>query len=128
MAAFHHLFKDSWGPQLEQILKAAVLAVQPKGPLLDVKFLLTNKRFREKLAISDPLIRDFWREDFSRHMPEREQRERTLSSLNKVRQFLDDPMLRNIVAQRSAFDLPDVIDSNKIFVANLAAGRMGEPA
>jgi len=76
--------------------------------------------------ISDPLVRDFWREDFSRHMPEREQRERTLSTLNKVRQFLDDPMLRNIVAQRSAFDLAEVIDSSRIFVANLATGRMGQ--
>lgn len=126
MAAFHHLFRDSWGPQLEQILKAAVLAVQPHGTLLDVKFLLTDKRFRERLSISDPLIRNFWREDFSRHMPGREQRERTLSTLNKIRRFLDDPMLRNIVAQRSAFDFAEVIDNNKIFVANLAAGRMGQ--
>lgn len=126
MAAFYHLFRHSWGPQLEQILKAAVLAVQPHGTLLDVKFLLTSRRFRDKVSISDPLVRNFWREDFARHMPEREQRERTLSTLNKIRQFLDDSMLRNIVAQPSAFDLVDVIDSNKIFVANLAAGKMGQ--
>jgi hypothetical protein len=126
MTAFHHVFKDSWGPQLEQILKAAIMAVQPRGTLLDVKFLLTSKRMRERMTIHDPLIRNFWAEDFARHMPEREQRERTLSSLNKVRQFLDDPTLRNIVAQPSAFDLVDVIDRGKIFVADLAAGRMGQ--
>lgn len=126
LAAFHHLFRDSWGPQLEQILKAAVLAVQPHGTLLDVKFLLTSKRLRERLAIRDPLVRDFWRQDFAHHMGEKEQRDRTLSTLNKVRQFLDDPVLRNIVAQPSAFDLAEVIDSNKIFIANLAAGRIGQ--
>jgi DNA helicase HerA-like ATPase len=126
LTAFHHLFKDSWGPQLEQILKAAVLAVQPHGTLLDVKFLLTSKRLRERTIIRDPLVRDFWNTDFTRHMPEREQRERTLSTLNKVRQFLDDPLLRNIVSQPSAFELTDVIDSGKVFIANLAAGSMGQ--
>lgn len=126
MAAFHHLFRDSWGPQLEQILKAAVLAVQPHGTLLDVKFMLTSRRLRDRVAMSDPLVHDFWRRDFARHMSEKEQRDRTLSTLNKVRQFLDDPMLRNIVAQPSAFDLRDVIDTGKIFVANLAAGQMGQ--
>jgi hypothetical protein len=81
---------------------------------------------RERLSFADPLVEDFWRRDFSRHMPEREQRERTLSTLNKIRRFLDEPMLRNIVAQHSAFDLTEVIDHGRIFVANLSAGRMGQ--
>lgn len=126
MAAFHHLFRDSWGPQLEQILKAAILAVRPTGTLLDIKFLLTSRSFRERVAITDPLVHDFWTRDFARHMPEKEQRDRTLSTLNKVRQFLDEPMLRNIVAQPSAFDLGDIIDRGGIFIANLAAGRLGQ--
>ena len=71
----------------------------------------------------DPLVRRFLVAGLCPAHAERSSANARLSTLNKVRQFLDDPMLRNIVAQRSAFDLGEIIDSGKIFVANLAAGR-----
>ena len=59
-------------------------------------------------------------------MPEREQRERSLSTLNKVGQFLNDFRLRNIVGQpRSGFDIDDILANRKVFIANLAQGELG---
>jgi type IV secretory pathway TraG/TraD family ATPase VirD4 len=130
--AFHHLFKDSWGPQLEQILKNALLAVvsMPGGTLLDVKFLITHKGHRARVLkhVRNEFVRDFWEGDFAEHMTDKEQRDRTLSTLNKISQFITDPMLCNVVRQQSTFSFKDILDTGKIFVANLDQGRMGENA
>ena len=95
--SFPSLWASSWGPQLEQFLYngiAALLEV-PDGTLLGLKFLLTAPDYRRRLLahVRDPLIRDFWASDFERHMPEREQRERTLSTLNKIGALIADPSL-----------------------------------
>lgn len=130
--AFEHLFKDSWGPQLEQILKNALLAVlaMPGGTLLDVKFLITNKGHRDRVLrhVRNDLVRDFWSGDFEEHWTDKEQRDRTLSTLNKISQFITDPMLCNVIRQQGTFSLKQVMDEGKIFVANLDQGKMGENA
>jgi type IV secretory pathway TraG/TraD family ATPase VirD4 len=130
--AFHHRFASSWGPQLEQILKSALLAVveMQGGTLLDVKFMLTHKAHRARVLahVKNDFIRDFWEGDFETHMTDKEQRDRTLSTLNKISQLIVDPMLCNIVRQPSAFSFIDIMDSGKIFIANLDQGQMGEDA
>ena len=60
-------------------------------------------------------------------MPEREQRERSLSTLNKVGQFLSDFRLRNILGQAaSGFNIDEVMASRKVFIANLSQGTLGD--
>lgn len=123
--AFHHLFKDSWGPQLEQILHNAALAMLsiPGSSLLTMKYFLTHKDYRESVLkhVSDPVIKDFWEHDFAKHMSGKEQKDRTLSTLNKIGHFLGDPLLRNIVSQpTSAFTFPAIFDNNSIFIADLS--------
>jgi len=133
LAAFHHLFKDSWGPQLQQILRNALLVslYTPGASLLDVKFMLTHKTHRAFLLnrVSDnPMLKDYWEFDFAEHMSDKEQRDRTLSSLNKLGQFLTDPTLLNILSQPTGFDFGTIMDGQKIFIANLDAGTIGEDA
>lgn len=128
--AFRHIWGDSWGPQLEQILYNACAAVLDTdgGTLLGVKYMLISPAYRVRVlkAIRDPEIRNFWSKDFSEHMPEREQRERTLSTLNKVGQLIADPMLRNIIGQgRNRIDFKAIFDTKKIFIANLSQGAIG---
>lgn len=131
VSAFKHIWKDSWGPQLEHILYNACLAILDieAGTFLDLKFLLTHESYRTKILkdIRNPIVKDYWSHDFSEHMPEKEQRERTLSTLNKVGQFLSDPMLLNIIAQhRNKIDFDHIISSKKIFIANLSEGQIGQ--
>src|SRR5438067_1829664 len=46
---------------------------------------------------------------------------------NKVGAFLSNPLLRNILVQpKSSFDLRQVMDEGKIFLVNLAKGKIGE--
>lgn len=133
LAAFHHLFRDSWGPQLAQILKNALLVVLSVrgGSLADVNLMLTDKDHRAQLlkfAFDNPMLQRYWYNDFEKRMSEKEQKDRTLSTLNKIGQFLTDPMLYNIIRHPSAFDLTAIMDEGKIFIANLDQGKMGEEA
>lgn len=59
-------------------------------------------------------------------MPEREQRERTLSTLNKIGALIADPAIRNSIGQSSsAINFRDILDQGKIFIARLPQGELG---
>ena len=128
--AFKAVWGKSWGPQLEMFLYASAAAMLdfPDGTLLGIKFMLTSKKFRTRVLshVQDPALRDFWQTDFAKHMPDREQRERTLSTLNKIGQLITDPTIRNIIGQtHSRLSFTDVMDHRKIFIARIAQGDLG---
>lgn len=127
---FRAIWGHSWGPQVEMFVYAGVAALldKPDGTLLGLKFLLTSRNYRTRVLaqVQDPAIRDFWKTDFETHMPEREQRERTLSTLNKIGALIADPAIRNSIAQvRTAIDFADILDRGLIFVARLPQGELG---
>lgn len=123
---------ESWGPRLEHILRHALLTLleNPQSTLLDVPRLLTDEQFRD-LAVSrlaDPQLRRFWFTEFARYSAWMRS-EAVSPILNKVGQFLTTIPLRNIVGQRtSAVNFRKIMDEGKIFVADLAKGRIGEDA
>lgn len=86
---------------------------------MGLKFLITSSEYRRRVIshTKDPVINDFWKTDFEELIPEREQRERTLSTLNKIGALISDPAIRNsIVQSRTALDLKDNIDNEQIFI------------
>jgi hypothetical protein len=127
---FRAIWGHSWGPQVEMFVYAGVAALLDRqdGSLLGLKFLLTSRSFRARVLsnVLDPAVRDFWQTDFESHMPEREQRERTLSTLNKIGALIADPTIRNSIGQsRSMIDFGDIIDRRRIFIARLPQGELG---
>jgi type IV secretory pathway TraG/TraD family ATPase VirD4 len=129
-------FKSVWGytdfatPALDQFLHngARALMDMPDGTLFGLKFLLTSPSYRKRVIahIKDPTIADFWRTDFEQHMPEREQRERTLSTLNKIGALIADPAIRACIAQpRSRLDLKGIVESGKVLIVSLPQGQLG---
>jgi hypothetical protein len=127
---FRAIWGHSWGPQVEMFVYAGVAALldKPDGTLLGLKFLLTSRSYRTRVLaqVQDPAVRDFWETDFETHMPEREQRERTLSTLNKIGALIADPAIRNSIAQvKTAIDFGDILDRGLIFVARLPQGELG---
>ncbi|MDP3077495.1 type IV secretory system conjugative DNA transfer family protein [Bradyrhizobium sp.] len=127
---FRAIWGHSWGPQVEMFVYAGVAALLDRqdGTLLGLKFLLTSRTFRARVLanVLDPAVRDFWQTDFETHMPEREQRERTLSTLNKIGALIADPTIRNSIGQsRTAIDFGEILDQGKIFIARLPQGELG---
>lgn len=126
---FKSIWSSSWGPQLELFLYASTAALldTPNSTLLGIKFLLTSAAYRQRVLahVRDPLIRDFWETDFAEHMPNREQRERTLSTLNKIGALISDPLIRNSVGQpRTALNFADILDQQKILIVSLPQGKL----
>jgi hypothetical protein len=127
---FRAIWGHSWGPQVELFVYAGVAALldMPDGTLMGLKFLLTSRTYRARVLshVQDPAIRDFWETDFETHMPEREQRERTLSTLNKIGALIADPAIRNSIGQsKTAIDFRNILDRQQIFIARLPQGELG---
>lgn len=130
--ALQNLYADSWGPRLEWILYNALRALldYPNTSILGVPRILTDKAYRTRVvrSITDPAVRSFWDDEFAKYTP-RFRTEATSPILNKVGQLRANPILRNVLGQpRRSVDLRDVMDTRKLFIANLSKGELGATA
>lgn len=132
VAAFRHLWDDSWGPQLNRILFGATLTLfdNPGTTLLDLPRVLMDERHRERLArrASDPTVRIFWEHEFPLYQ-ERTGGTAAASVLNKVQEFLAVPALRNILGQSPGrVHLDHFLARQRVLIINLSKGEIGEEA
>lgn len=130
LSVFKNIWADSWGPRLEHILRNALLALldQPQATLADVAKLLDDRAFRKNAAayVQNSVVQDFWLKEYEGY-PHRLRAEAIAPLQNKVGAFLANPILQGILTQqRSAFRLRQVMDEGKIFLVNLAKGKLGE--
>jgi type IV secretory pathway TraG/TraD family ATPase VirD4 len=71
-------------------------------------------------------LQKFWSDEFE-NLSASKQAEVVSPILNKVGQFLSVPLIRNIICQpQSGFSPRWIMDNNKIFLANLSKGKIGE--
>ena len=130
VGVFKKIWADSWGPRLEYILRNAILGLleYPGSTLLGVTRILVDKSYRDRVVekITDPVVRSFWVDEFSKWDP-RVLQEVISPIQNKVGQFLSSALIRNIVGQTvSSFDVRKIMDERKILIMNLSKGRLGE--
>ncbi len=132
VAAFKHLWTDSWGPRLEHFLFHGIAALisREHATLIDLARLYTDDRFRERLLarVTDPETRRFWEEEFPSYTKSLRS-EAIAPVLNKVGQIAASPHLRRILGQVAPrLDLKFTMDHRRILIANLAKGSIGEQA
>jgi hypothetical protein len=130
VGAFKSIWRDSWGPRLEFILYAAVAALLEcqNVSLLGIQRILIDDRYRKWVLrqVKDPMVRSFWTEEFASY-DERFRKEAIAPIQNKIGQLLMAPPVRNILGQvRSRLDFRFIMDRQRIFIANLSKGRIGE--
>lgn len=130
MGVFKKIWIDAWSARMEYILNNALLSLleYPGSTMLGVTRILTDKVYRSEVVehLTDPVIKNFWINEFSRYN-QRYETEATAAILNKVGQFIANPVIRRIVGQpHSTIDLRKIMDGRKIFIANLSKGRVGE--
>lgn len=129
VSSFKSIWPDSWGPRLEYILYATVAALLDceNVSLLGVPRMLSDARYRVHVVkqIKDPVVRDFWNNEFERY-DKKFLQEAIAPIQNKVGQILMSPHLRNILGQaRSRIDARFMMDHGRIFIADLSKGRLG---
>jgi hypothetical protein len=95
---------------------------------MDLQRILQDRDYRLNLVsrLKNEQLRDFWFNEFEKYPPYFQQ-EAISPIQNKIGQFLNNPILREIVSQpKSSFNLREIMDSGKIFLANLSKGKIGE--
>lgn len=132
ISTFKKIWADSWGPRMEYILRFCLLTLlqYPYATLLDIQPLLTDPQFREKVLeyVKDDYIFDFWRKEFGKYSIAF-RNEVTAPILNKMGVFISSEPLRKMLGQQmSGFRMSQVMDGQKILIANLSKGEIGEDA
>ena len=131
MSAFKKIWgEESWSDRMEHILNNTILALleYPQTTLLDVTRMYANKAFRQAVVenIKDTQVKHFWTDEFERYT-DRTAAEATPAIQNKLGQLTTNPILRNIIGQpKTSIQFKDLIDNKKLFLVNLAKGRIGE--
>ena len=118
------------GASTEHILRNALLALleQPEATLADILRLLEDAPYRKRASdrVANAQVRHFWLKEFESY-PKNLRAEAIAPIQNKVGAFLADPILQHILTQRtSSFNVRQVIDTGRIFLVNVAKGRVGE--
>lgn len=130
VSIFYKLYRDSWGPRLEYILRNVILTLleAPGATLVNILALLSNTDYRKKVvkSLNDPVLVNFWEKEFAK-MPDRLKAEAISPIQNKVGQFVTSKMIRNIIGKtKSSIDLEQIMNEEKILILNLSQGKLGE--
>jgi hypothetical protein len=133
IAIFTKLFPpEIIGPMFEHYMRNAMLALVAEkeeiGTLVEIPRIFTDDQYMEGRLekVTDPLVRSFWLREWKKTTGS------TKSDMlgyvvSKVGRFIENEMMRNIIGQRkSGFNLSDIMDDGKIFLANLSKGTTGE--
>lgn len=133
ISIFYKLFPPEMiGPMFEHYMRNAMLAVMADknnpGTLIEIPRIFTDDHFMEKKLekVADPLVRNFWLKEWKQTTGATKS-DMLGYVISKIGRFVENEMMRNIVGQsRSGFNLGDIMDNKKIFLANLSKGRTGE--
>lgn len=127
---FKKQFADQWTPRLEHVLRMSILALldAPRASVLSILLLLTDRSYRQQViqTIDDKVVRNFWTNEFA-GWSEKFDAEAITPILNKIGQFVSNPIIRNIVSQEeNKVHLPEIMDNRKILLVKLPKGILGE--
>ncbi len=130
MSTFKKIWVDAWSARMEYILSNTLLALleYPGATLLGVNKMYSDKAYRKKVVdnISDPSVKSFWVDEFAKYT-DKFAAEATPAIQNKIGQFTNNPLIRNIIGQpKSSFDIRKMMDERKIMIVNLSKGRVGD--
>ncbi len=123
-------FGANWTPRLEHVFRFTCLALldYPHGTMRGMISMLTDRNYRQLVVeyIQDDMVKRFWAIEFA-DWSEKYDTEAIIPLVNKLAQFLSDPMLRGIFGQEeNKIDLEKMMNEKKIILINLSKGKLGE--
>lgn len=123
-------FGANWTPRLEHVFRFTCLALldYAYGTMRGMISMLTDRNYRQKVVeyIGDDMVKRFWAIEFA-DWSEKFDTDAIIPLVNKLGQFLADPMLRNIFGQKeNKIDLEELINQEKIIFINTSKGKLGE--
>ena len=123
-------FGANWTPRLEHVFRFTCLALldYPYATMRGMIMILTDRNYRQKVVeyIEDDMVKRFWAIEFA-DWSEKFDTEAIIPLVNKLGQFLSNPMLRNIFGQKeNRINLVELMNQKKIILINLSKGKIGE--
>lgn len=123
-------FGANWTPRLEHVFRFTVLALldYPHATMRGMISMLTDRNYRQKVVeyIEDDMVKRFWAIEFA-DWSEKFDTDAIIPLVNKLGQFLSDPLLRNIFGQKeNRIRFEELMKEKKIILINLSKGRLGE--
>lgn len=123
-------FGANWTPRLEHVFRFTCLALldYPHATMRGMISMLTDRNYRQKVVeyITDDMVKRFFAIEFA-DWSEKFDTDAIIPLVNKLGQFLSDPLLRNIFGQKeNKIDIGKLMNEEKIVLINLSKGRIGE--
>ena len=123
-------FGANWTPRLEHVFRFTCLALldYPYATMRGMISMLTDRNYRQKVVeyITDDMVKRFFAIEFA-DWSEKFDTDAIIPLVNKLGQFLSDPLLRNIFGQKqNKIDISKLMNEEKIIFINLSKGRIGE--
>lgn len=133
MEIFIKLFGDEiFGPRIQHYFRNACLTLmedkEEGATLIDVPRIFVDDEFRKyKLdKISNAVVKSFWDHEYA-NTGEREKQEMIPYFSSKFGPFITNTTIRNIIGQpKSAFNIADIMNNQKILLVNLSKGKIGD--
>ncbi|MFH0806734.1 MAG: type IV secretion system DNA-binding domain-containing protein [Candidatus Brennerbacteria bacterium] len=123
-------FGANWTPRLEHVFRFTCLALldYPHATMRGMISMLTDRNYRQKVVeyIEDDMVKRFWAIEFA-DWSEKFDTDAIIPLVNKLGQFLSNPLLRNVFGQKeNKVDLEKLMQAKKIILINLSKGKLGE--
>ncbi|MEL7275563.1 MAG: hypothetical protein AAGK98_03760 [Pseudomonadota bacterium] len=133
VASLKHIFADSWGGRMDDILTNAVrplfhLPYERKTTLLAAIRMLNDPTYRVWVLkhCRERAVTDFWEREFA-NWTKSDQNANVNSTLNKIRRFEAVPLLRRTFGQvRSRINLRHAVEAGKLIIFDFNKPQMGE--
>lgn len=133
MEIFIKIFGDEiFGPRIQHYFRNACLTLmsdeEEGATLIDVPRIFTDEEFlKYKLTkVTNAVVRSFWEHEYA-STGDREKQEMIPYFSSKFGPFITNTTIRNIIGQpKSAFNIREVMDTQKILLVNLSKGKIGD--
>jgi hypothetical protein len=129
---FIKIFGDEiFGPRIQHYFRNACLTLMSDpdegATLIDVPRMFTDDEFMKYKVtkVKNPVVKSFWENEYA-NTGDRERQEMIPYFSSKFGPFITNAIMRNTIGQaKSAFNLREVMDNQKILLINLSKGKLG---
>ena len=130
---FIKLFGDEiFGPRIQHYFRNACLTLmedeEEGATLIDVPRMFTDEEFMKyKVAkVKNSVVKSFWEHEYA-STGEREKQEMIPYFSAKFGPFITNTTMRNVIGQsKSAFNIRECMDQQKVLLVNLSKGKIGD--
>jgi hypothetical protein len=129
---FIKIFGDEiFGPRIQHYFRNACLTLMEDpdegATLIDVPRIFTDDEFMKyKVSkVTNPVVKSFWEHEYA-NTGDRERQEMIPYFSSKFGPFITNAIMRNTIGQaKSAFNIREAMDNQKILLINLSKGKLG---